>query len=264
MTVAANEFERVFVESGPGFINVTVTASALSDLLNEMSADDRLGVPMTASPEIVVIDYSAPNVAKEMHVGHLRSIVIGDATARMLTWLGHEVQRANDVGDRGTPFGMLIEHLLDLGETEAVHELSVGDLNNFYHGARVEFDSDSEFADRSRARVVALQSGDEKTLRLWKLLVAESEKYFFAVYDTLDVTLTSDDFYGESFYNPMLAPVVEELDRLGLLSDSDGAKVVFPAGFTGRDGEPMPLIVRKRDGGYHCEVAHLRKRNAGS
>jgi arginyl-tRNA synthetase len=236
--------------SGPGFINVTIEAAALAGLLTEMQADDRLGVPVAASPETVVVDYSAPNGAKEMHVGHLRSTVIGDAVARLLTWLDHDVQRANHVGDWGTPFGMLIEHLLDLGETEAAHELSVGDLNGFYRAARVKFDSDPGFADRSRGRVVALQSGDQTTLRLWKLLVAESERYFLAVYDTLDVMLTSDDFFGESFYNPMLAPVVDELDRLGLLHESDGAKVVFPAGFTGRDGEPMPLIVRKRDGGY--------------
>jgi arginyl-tRNA synthetase len=236
--------------SGPGFINVTVAAPALGELLGAMQDDVRLGVPLAASPETVVIDYSAPNVAKEMHVGHLRSTVIGDAAARVLAWLGHDVQRANHVGDWGTPFGMLIEHLLDLGETEAAHELSVGDLDGFYKAARVKFDSEPGFAERSRQRVVALQSGDETTLRLWKLLVAESEKYFLAVYDTLDVTLTSDDFYGESFYNAMLAPVVEALDELGLLRDSDGAKCVFPAGFTGRNGEPLPIIVRKRDGGY--------------
>jgi arginyl-tRNA synthetase len=236
--------------SGPGFINVTIEPAALAGLLAQMQADDRLGVPVAASPETVVVDYSAPNVAKEMHVGHLRSTVIGDAVARLLAWLGHDVYRANHVGDWGTPFGMLIEHLLDLGETRAAHALSVGDLDGFYRAARVKFDADPDFADRSRARVVALQSGDQATLRLWKLLVAESEKYFLAVYDSLDVMLSSDDFFGESFYNPMLAPVVDELDRLGLLHESDGAMVVFPAGFTGRDGEPMPLIVRKRDGGY--------------
>ncbi|GIF49207.1 arginyl-tRNA synthetase [Asanoa ferruginea] len=236
--------------SGPGFINVTIEATALAGFLTEMQADDRLGVPVAAAPETVVVDYSAPNVAKEMHVGHLRSTVIGDAVTRLLTWLGHDVHRANHIGDWGTPFGMLIEHLLDLGETTAAHELSVGDLNGFYRAARVKFDADPGFADRSRARVGALQSGDPTTLRLWKLLVGESEKYFLAVYDSLDVMLTGADFFGESFYNPMLAPVVDELDRLGLLHESDGAKVVFPAGFTGRDGEPMALIVRKRDGGY--------------
>lgn len=236
--------------SGPGFINVTVAVPALGELLGAMRDDDRLGVPIAESPETVVIDYSAPNVAKEMHVGHLRSTVIGDAAARILAWLGHDVGRANHVGDWGTPFGMLIEHLLDLGETEAAHELSVGDLNGFYKAARIKFDADPGFAERSRRRVVALQSGDETTLRLWKLLVAESEKYFLAVYDALDVTLTSDDFCGESFYNAMLAPIVATLDELGLLRDSDGAKCVFPVGFAGRNGEPMPIIVRKSDGGY--------------
>ena len=236
--------------SGPGFINVRFADSALTDLLAVVTADERLGVPEAASPKTVLIDYSAPNVAKEMHVGHLRSTVIGDAAARLLSWLGHDVRRANHVGDWGTPFGMLIEHLLDLGETEAAHELSVGDLNGFYRGARVKFDTDPGFADRSRSRVVALQSGDETTLRLWRLLVQESERYFLAVYHRLDVTLSSADFFGESFYNDMLAPVVEELDRLGLLRESDGAQCVFPQGFTGRDGEPLPIIVRKRDGGY--------------
>ena len=249
--------------SGPGYINVTVSDAALASLLAGMHADDRLGVALAASPEIVVVDYSAPNVAKEMHVGHLRSTVIGDAAARLLVWLGHDLRRANHVGDWGTPFGMLIEHLLDLGESEAAHELSVGDLNGFYREARVKFDADADFAERARLRVVSLQSGDETTLRLWRLLVNESEKYFLAVYDTLDVTLTSADFAGESSYNSMLAPVVDELDQLGLLRDSEGAKVVFPAGFTGRDGEPLPIIVRKRDGGYGygaTDLAALRYR----
>jgi arginyl-tRNA synthetase len=251
------------VISGPGYLNVTISDSALADLVTDMQTDDRLGVPRAAAPETVVVDYSAPNVAKEMHVGHLRSTVIGDAAARLLTWLGHDVRRANHVGDWGTPFGMLIEHLLDLGETEAAHELSVGDLNGFYRGARAKFDSDADFADRARLRVVSLQSGDETTLRLWRLLVDESEKYFLGVYDLLDVTLTSGDFAGESSYNAMLAPVVDELDRLGLLRDSEGAKVVFPAGFTGRDGQPLPVIVRKSDGGYGygaTDLAALRYR----
>ena len=236
--------------SGPGFINVRIAGHALEDLLAAVNADDRVGAPKVAAPETVVIDYSAPNVAKEMHVGHLRSTVIGDAAARLLAWLGHDVRRANHVGDWGTPFGMLIEHLLDRGETAAAHELSVGDLNGFYRAARVKFDADPAFADRARQRVVALQSGDETTLRLWRLLVDESEKYFLAVYDKLDVTLTSADFCGESFYNDMLGPVVDELGRMGLLRESDGAQCAFPEGFAGRDGEPQPIIVRKRDGGY--------------
>ncbi|MGC5054727.1 arginine--tRNA ligase [Micromonospora sp. DT48] len=236
--------------SGPGFINLTVSEGALAPLLAEMSRGERLGVPLVASPDTVVIDYSAPNVAKEMHVGHLRSTVIGDAAVRVLDWLGHRVIKANHLGDWGTPFGMLIEHLLDIGESEAAHELSLGDLNSFYKAARVKFDADDAFKERARRRVVALQGGDKLTLRLWHLLVDASEKYFMAVYDRLDVCLTEKDFFGESFYNDMLQPVVSELDRLGLLRESEGAKVVFPAGFTNREGEPLPLIVQKRDGGF--------------
>ncbi|MEU1964533.1 arginine--tRNA ligase [Micromonospora sediminicola] len=243
--------------SGPGFINLTLADDALGTLLGAANADDRLGVPLAAEPETVVVDYSAPNVAKEMHVGHLRSTVIGDSVVRLLEWLGHRVIRANHLGDWGTPFGMLIEHLLDLGGAEAAHELSLGDLNTFYQAARAKFDSDEDFKTRARNRVVALQGGDEQTVRLWRLLVQESEKYFLSVYDRLDVRLTGADFFGESAYNDMLPQALAELDRLGLLRESDGAQVVFPAGFTNREGEPLPLIVRKRDGGFGYPATDL-------
>ncbi|SCF17512.1 arginyl-tRNA synthetase [Micromonospora carbonacea] len=249
--------------SGPGFINLTVADRALGAAVVGLVGDPRLGVPRVAEPETVLIDYSAPNVAKEMHVGHLRSTIIGDATARLLRWRGHRVIRANHLGDWGTPFGMLIEHLLDLGEADGAAELSVGDLDSFYRAARAKFDADEGFRARSRLRVVALQAGDERTVRLWRLLVGRSEGYFLGVYRTLDVTLTERDFQGESRYQPMLGPVVEELGRLGLLRDSDGAACVFPPGSVGRDGEPLPLIVRKRDGGYGypaTDLAALRYR----
>ncbi|MEU8333892.1 arginine--tRNA ligase [Micromonospora tulbaghiae] len=249
--------------SGPGFLNLTVAGHALGGLVSVMAADPRLGVPPVAEPETVVVDYSGPNVAKEMHVGHLRSTVIGDAAARTLEWLGHRVLRANHLGDWGTPFGMLIEHLLDLGEAGAAQELSMGDLDGFYKAARAKFDDDEAFRERSRQRVVALQGGDPATLRLWRLLVTQSESYFLTVYDLLDVTLTGDDFRGESSYHDQLAPTVEELDRLGLLRRSDGADCVFPPGSVGRDGEPLPLIVRKSDGGYGypaTDLAALRHR----
>jgi arginyl-tRNA synthetase len=236
--------------SGPGYINVRLTTSTVEHRLAVVNADERLGVPVVEVPETVLVDYSHPNVAKQMHAGHLRSTVIGDAVARLLTWLGHDVRRANHIGDWGTPFGMLIEHLVDIGEAEAAHELSIGDLGGFYQAARSKFDADVAFAGRARRRVVALQSGDEATLRLWRRLVDESETYFLAVYDRLGVTLTTVDFRGESAYNDMLPSVVAELDRLGLLTESNGAACVFPAGFAGRDGTPMPLIVRKSDGGY--------------
>ncbi|MET8229497.1 arginine--tRNA ligase [Micromonospora sp. NPDC005298] len=243
--------------SGPGFLNLTVADAALAGLVSALATDPRQGVPVVAEPETVVIDYSAPNVAKEMHVGHLRSTVIGDAAARLLEWLGHRVLRANHLGDWGTPFGMLIEHLVDLGEVEAAQELSVGDLDSFYKAAREAFDADEAFRERSRRRVVALQGGDEVTLRLWRLLVEQSERYFMTVYDRLDVTLTEGDFHGESSYNDLLAPVVDDLGRLGLLRESDGASCVFPPGSVGRDGEPLPLIVRKSDGGYGYPATDL-------
>ncbi|GIH03334.1 arginine--tRNA ligase [Rhizocola hellebori] len=242
--------------AGPGFINVTLDDRFLAQELHRVATDERLGVA-AATPQVVTIDYSAPNVAKEMHVGHLRSTVIGDAAARLLSFLGHQVRRMNHVGDWGTPFGMLIEHLLDIGETEAAHELSVGDLTAFYQAARAKFDSDPGFAQRSRLRVVALQAGDEQTRRLWRLLVEESEKYFLAVYGKLGVTLSDADFLPESFYNDELAPLVKELDEQGLLHDSQGAKCVFPPGFAGRDGEPLPLIVRKSDGGFGYAATDL-------
>ncbi|MFI7307370.1 arginine--tRNA ligase [Micromonospora aurantiaca] len=249
--------------SGPGFLNLTVAGHALGGMVSALAADPRLGVPVVAEPETVVVDYSGPNVAKEMHVGHLRSTVIGDAAARTLEWLGHRVLRANHLGDWGTPFGMLIEHLLDLGESGAAQELSMGDLDGFYKAARAKFDDDEAFRERSRQRVVALQGGDPAILRLWRLLVTQSESYFLTVYDLLDVTLTGDDFRGESSYHDQLAPTVEELDRLGLLRRSDGADCVFPPGSVGRDGEPLPLIVRKSDGGYGypaTDLAALRHR----
>ncbi len=254
--------ERVEV-SGNGFINLTYSSEFLADRLGAMAADDRLGVERVDQPEVVVVDYSAPNVAKEMHVGHLRTTVIGDALARMLSFLGHDVRRQNHVGDWGTPFGMLIEHLIDLGEEETAAELSAGDLTRFYQAARASFDSDPGFADRSRRRVVLLQSGDPETLRLWRVLVAQSVRYFNLVYRRLGVLLTDDDIVGESFFNDMLDEVVEELDAKGLLVVHDGARCVFPPGFTNRNGDPLPLIVQKSDGGYgyaSTDLAAIRYR----
>ena len=248
--------------AGPGFLNLTLSTGFLSDQLRALLADERLGVALVGG-RTAVIDYSAPNVAKEMHVGHLRSTVIGDALARMYRFRGYQVIARNHVGDWGTPFGMLIEHLLDLGEDEAIASLSIGDLDSFYRGARAKFDADDAFKERSRSRVVALQSGDEETRRLWRILVDESVAYFAEVYAALDVTLTPDDVVGESYYNDMLEDVVRDLDALGLLVESGGALCVFPEGFTNRDGEPLPLIVQKRDEGFGyaaSDLAALRDR----
>jgi arginyl-tRNA synthetase len=243
--------------AGPGFINLTFKNEFLARELMASSTGKKLGVRSATKPRKVLIDYSAPNVAKEMHVGHLRSTVIGDALVRMLTYVGNEVVRENHVGDWGTPFGMLIEHLVDLGETHAAEELSVGDLDSFYRSARKKFDESEAFQTRARTRVVALQSGDAETLRLWKLLVAESNRYFQKIYHTLGVLLEPTDVMGESAYNKLLPEVVTRLGALGLMTKSDGADVVFPEGFTNRENQPLPLIIRKTDGGYNYATSDL-------
>ena len=243
--------------SGPGFINLTLSDEFIAAQVAALSSDPRLGVPAAAHPETIVIDYSAPNVAKEMHVGHLRSTLIGDALARVLGFLGHEVIRENHIGDWGTPFGMLIEHLIDVGGAENAESFSVRDLNEFYAAARRQFDTDQAFVERSRQRVVLLQSGDPETLRLWRIFVAESMRHAREVYDLLGVLLTDDDIVGESFYNPLLPVVVEELDAKGMLVEDNGALCVFPEGFENRQGEPLPLIVRKSDGGYGYPATDL-------
>ncbi|CAB4633683.1 MAG: arginine--tRNA ligase [Actinobacteria bacterium] len=242
--------------AGPGFLNLVFSNDFLSRLLKEVANDPRLGIGTVPSKR-VVIDYSAPNVAKEMHVGHLRTTVIGDSLVRMLSFVGHEVIRENHIGDWGTPFGMLIEHLLDLGETQAADHLSLGDLDGFYKQARTKFDADETFQDRARSRVVLLQSGDAETRRLWNLLVNLSTHHFNAVYKLLGVLLTDDDLMGESAYNDLLPQVVTRLDQLGLLQQSAGADVVFPPGYTNREGEPLPLIVQKGQGGFNYATSDL-------
>jgi arginyl-tRNA synthetase len=243
--------------AGPGFVNLRLADGWLSDQVSALVGDDRLGIAPDASPENVVVDYSAPNVAKEMHVGHLRSTIIGDALSRTFDFLGHRTIRQNHIGDWGTPFGMLIEHLLDIGEDEAAHELSVGDMTAFYKEARKKFDADESFAGRSRQRVVELQGGDAETLRLWHLLVEESKRYFNLVYERLGVLLTDDDLAPESMYNPMLGDVVEELTAKGLVEESDGALCVFPPGFVARDGGPLPMLLRFRTGGFGYDTTDL-------
>jgi arginyl-tRNA synthetase len=243
--------------AGPGFLNLTLTTTFLETQLRHLLKDPRMGVASTAHPKKVVIDYSAPNVAKEMHVGHLRSTVIGDALARMYRFAGHQVIARNHVGDWGTNFGMLIEHLIDLGEHAAMASLSIGDLDSFYRAARAKFDADDAFKERSRNRVVSLQAGDPETRRLWAILVNESVAYFAEVYAKLDVTLAPEDIVGESYYNDMLGDVVRDLDQAGLLVESGGALCVFPPGFTNRDGEPMPVMVQKSDEGYGYATTDL-------
>jgi len=236
--------------SGPGFINLTLRDSWIAGQARAQLADPRLCVPLAEPRRLIVVDYSGPNVAKELHAGHLRPTVVGDAIARVLEYVGHEVLRAAHLGDWGTPFGMLIEHALDIGEQATYDELAGGEFTAFYQAARAKFDEDPIFADRSRKRVVQLQAGEPDAMRLWQLLVDDSMEYLRKLYARLNITLTDADMAPESFYNTMLGDVCDELESRGLAWMSDGALCAFPPGFTGRDGKPVPLMLRKSDGGY--------------
>ncbi len=250
------------IVAGPGFINVTLKNSYLEGLFVQAFADPRLGIALTKTPKRVVIDFSSPNVAKEMHVGHLRSTILGECLSRILEFMGHNVQRVNHLGDWGTQFGMLIAHLQDMfpAALTTADALEIGDLVSLYRQAKVRFDEDSTFRERARQEVVRLQAGGFEAQRAWGLLVEQSRRAFDQIYDMLDVRLVER---GESFYNPMLPNVVSDLEDLGLLTESDGATCVFVAGFTNRQGKPQPLIIRKFDGGYNyatTDLAALRHR----
>ena len=247
---------------GPGFINVKLKTSYLEAQLVNMQAGDRLGIAPTEKPQRVVVDFSSPNIAKEMHVGHLRSTIIGDCIARILEFQGHNVLRLNHVGDWGTQFGMLITYLREaypdaLTRSDA---LDLGDLVALYRAAKERFDRDAEFKEAARQAVVELQAGDPEAKVAWQLLCDQSRREFQKIYDALDIQLTER---GESFYNPYLASVVDDLQTLGLLEENQGAKCVFLEGFTNKEGEPLPLIVQKSDGGYNyatTDLAALRYR----
>ena len=244
--------------AGPGFINLTFTPEFLAAQLVDAAADERLGVQLAATQEIAVVDYSAPNVAKEMHVGHLRTTLIGDALVRMLEFVGHTVIRENHIGDWGTPFGMLIEHMVDLGGVDADLTIDLSDPSAFYRQARAKFDASDEFKDRARQRVTLLQSRtDGPTMDIWQKLVDKSADYFDVVYGKLGVLLRRDDIVGESFYQPLMPAMLDRLDQAGLLAESDGAKVVWVPGFKNREGEPLPLIVQARTGGFNYATSDI-------
>jgi arginyl-tRNA synthetase len=249
--------------AGPGFINLTLKNSYFDGLLAATLQDARLGVSTAKTPDTVVVDYGGPNVAKEMHVGHLRPCVIGDCLVRVLEFSGHHVIRQNHIGDWGTPFGMLIEHLIDLGGADKAAELSVGELDAFYKAARKKFDGDPGFAERSRQRVVLMQGGDAQTLELWRTLVDASKKHFEKVFARLGVTMTPQDTRGESSYNDFLPEIAADLEQRGIARVEAGALCVFPDGFKNREGAPLPVILRKTDGGFGydaTDVAALRYR----
>ncbi|AFY39774.1 arginyl-tRNA synthetase [[Leptolyngbya] sp. PCC 7376] len=242
--------------AGPGFINFTLKPSYLEILLKELQQSDRLGIDKTTDPQKVIVDFSSPNIAKEMHVGHLRSTIIGDSIARVLEFRGQDVVRLNHVGDWGTQFGMLITYLREaypdaLTQADA---LDIGDLVAFYKKAKIRFDDDEEFKENSRKQVVALQSGDEESNQAWQLLCDQSRREFQKIYDILDIKITER---GESFYNPYLADVVTDLKKVGLLEKDAGAQCVFLEGFKNKDGDRLPLIVQKSDGGFNYATTDL-------
>ncbi|WP_200784253.1 arginine--tRNA ligase [Klebsiella quasipneumoniae] len=234
--------------AGPGFINIFLDPAFLADNVNRALQSERLGV---ATPQVqtIVVDYSAPNVAKEMHVGHLRSTIIGDASVRTLEFLGHKVIRANHVGDWGTQFGMLIAYL-EKQQQENAGEMALADLEGFYREAKKHYDEDEAFAERARSYVVKLQGGDEYFLQMWRKLVDITMSQNQITYDRLNVTLTRDDVMGESLYNPMLPEIVADLKAKGLAVESEGATVVFLDEYKNKEGEPMGVIIQKKDGGY--------------
>ena len=247
--------------AGPGFINLRLRPEFLAQNIHAALNDARFGIAKTDKPQTVVIDYSSPNLAKEMHVGHLRSSIIGDSISRVLEFMGNTVIRQNHVGDWGTQFGMLVAYLVEQQKDNAAFELA--DLEQFYRAAKVRFDEDAAFADTAREYVVKLQGGDETVLALWKQFVDISLSHAQAVYDTLGLKLRPEDVAGESKYNDDLQPVVDDLVEKGLAVEDDGAKVVFLDEFKNKEGEPAAFIVQKQGGGFlyaSTDLACLRYR----
>ena len=236
--------------AGPGFINITFSNTWLNQQLNAAASDARLGVVPTDEPLTIVSDYSSPNLAKEMHVGHLRSTIIGDAVVRVLEFIGHRVIRQNHVGDWGTQFGMLIAYVEQLQSAGEQLSMALSDLEGFYRAAKKRFDEDEGFADTARAYVVKLQQGDEHCLKLWEQFIETSLGYCERVYERLGVTLKREHVKPESAYNDALAGIIEALRNQNLLKESDGAQCVFLDEFKGKNDDPLPLIVQKSDGGY--------------
>lgn len=254
-------FQEVEV-SGPGFLNITVTDRAITETLAARAADDRLGVPLKERPGVTVIDYAQPNVAKEMHVGHLRSAVIGDALRHMLDFTGERTIGRHHIGDWGTQFGMLIQYLIENpGElapaADVDGEQAMSNLNRVYKASRAVFDSDEQFKERARKRVVALQSGDKETLDLWQRFVDESKVYFYSVFEKLDMEIRDDEIVGESAYNDLMAETARLLEESGVAVRSEGALVVFFDEIRGKDDQPVPLIVQKADGGFGYAASDL-------
>ncbi len=260
-----NEFQSLCLPpeiAGPGFINLSIKKDCLTSEIQRRYKDKQLAVPLASSNELqnklapIVVDFSSPNIAKEMHVGHLRSTIIGDSIARVLEFRGYPVLRLNHVGDWGTQFGMLITHLKSVAPEAltTANVVNLGDLVTFYRQAKKCFDEDKRFQAASRDEVIKLQQGDTKTLEAWKLLCDQSRKEFQKIYDLLDIKLEER---GESFYNPFLAKVVDDLTEVGLVVKDHGAKCIFLDGFIGKNGEALPIIIQKSDGGFNYATTDL-------
>ena len=243
--------------AGPGFINIKLRDQALIARSNGVLHDPQSLIPPDSQPRKIVVDHSSPNLAKEMHVGHLRGTVIGDCLSRVFERLGHKVIRQNHVGDWGTQFGMLIAYMQELGEDSSVLQTELEDLENFYRAAKDKFDSDPAFADRARMSVVKLQGGDPEYLAAWQRFIDESLRHCQEIYERLGVGISLADLDAESRYNDDLENIVLELENKGLLQESDGARCVFLPEFKGKDGEPLPVIVQKSDGGYLYSTTDL-------
>lgn len=249
--------------AGPGFINIDLAPTWLGQQIAHAQVDSRINVTQVAVPQVVVIDYSGPNLAKEMHVGHLRSTIIGDALARLLEFQGHTIIRQNHVGDWGTQFGMLIAELEEQLGNQREADMALKDLEVFYQQAKKHFDDDAAFADKARNYVVRLQSGDPTTLKLWQEYKSVSLHHSTDIYQQLNVTLSDADVRGESYYNTELAPLVKELQNQKLAVESDGAQVVFLAELADKEGNPSPVIIQKQGGGFlyaTTDLAALRYR----
>lgn len=266
-SIPANDVLKEIEVSGPGFLNITVSDAAIVETLAARAADARLGVPLNEAAGTTVIDYAQPNVAKEMHVGHLRSAVIGAAMVEILEFTGETVVRRHHIGDWGTQFGMLIQYLIEHPheldhkaegtDAEVSGEEAMSNLNRLYKASRAMFDADEEFKTRARARVVDLQAGDEETLALWQRFVDESKIYFYSVFEKLDMDVRDPDIVGESGYNDMLQETCRILEESGVAVRSEGALCVFFDDIKGPDGNPVPLIVQKSDGGFGYAATDL-------
>ncbi|MFT4836001.1 MAG: arginyl-tRNA synthetase [Psychromonas sp.] len=243
--------------AGPGFINFFINPNFLEKQIDSAYSNERLNVQMEANPQTIVIDYSSPNLAKEMHVGHLRSSIIGDAVARTLEFQGNKVVRQNHVGDWGTQFGMLLAYMEELRAKGEPIENNLANLEIFYRAAKARFDESEDFATRSRNLVVELQSGNEECLKLWSQFNETSLSHCQETYQRLGVSLTRADVRGESSYNDQLAVIVEDLDKQGLLQQSQGAKCVFLDNFKNKEGDPLPVIIQKKDGGFLYATSDL-------